>query len=211
MLTIDVVSDVICPWCYLGKKRLEKALSLVPELETQVRWHPFLLDPGLPPEGKDRKQYMEEKFPDTERIHQVHLHLTEAGKEVGLAYNFDAITRTPNTLDAHRLIAWAGPAGKQNEMVEELFRRYWVEGQDISDHHVLTEAAMAVGMDGHAIHHQLHHDDSIDFVMGSVEHARQIGVEGVPTFIIAGQYGISGAQDPETLAKALKDIAEKQG
>lgn len=208
-ITIDIVSDVICPWCYLGKKRLEEALRLVPDIEAEVRWHPFMLDPALPPQGADRTIYMREKFPDQEQLHQVHLHLTEAGKQVGLDYAFDKIRRTPNTMDAHRLIAWAGQAGKQDAMVEELFRRYWVDGEDIGNHGVLTEAAQAAGMDGHAVHARLHHDTGIDHIHEQIEFARSIGVTGVPTYILAGQYGISGAQEPEALAQAIREISEK--
>jgi predicted DsbA family dithiol-disulfide isomerase len=209
VLTIDVVSDVICPWCYLGKRRLEQALALVPEIKTQVRWHPFMLDPTIPAQGVDRAEYMRAKFDDEDRLQQIHLHLKSAGAESGLDYQFDKITRTPNTMDAHRLIRWAGEADLQGEMVEELFRRYWIDGEDIGNHGILTMAAIAVGMDGDATHARLHHDDGIAEVREEVEMAQKIGVTGVPTYIIAGQYGISGAQDPAELARAMREIYEK--
>lgn len=208
-ITIDIVSDVVCPWCYLGKKRLEAALKLVPEIQAEVRWHPFMLDASIPPQGLDRAEYMKAKFPDDDQLQQVHLHLAEAGKEVGLNYQFDKIRKSPNTMDAHRLIRWAAEAGLQDAMVEELFRRYWVDGEDIGNHGVLTRAAEAAGLDGHAVHARLHHDDGVREVAEQIDMAQRIGVTSVPTFIVAGQYGIAGAQDPQVLANALKEISQK--
>ncbi len=210
-LTIDIVSDVICPWCYLGKKRLEAALKLIPELEVEIQWHPFLLDPHLPPEGADRDSYMKERFPDQDQLQQVQLHLSEAGKAEGLHFAFDKVTRTPNSMDAHRLIAYAGGKGLQSELVEELFRRYWVEGEDISNHGVLTQAAEAAGLDGYIAHALLHKDEGLDHVREKIAFAQKIGVTSVPTFIFAGQYGVAGAQEPEALAQAIREIVEKTG
>ncbi len=127
---IDVVSDVICPWCFLGKRRLDKALAQLDGLDVEVAWRPFMLDPTIPKEGKSRHDYMMEKFGE-ERLKTIHDPLIKAGAEDGVPYRFDAITRTPNTLDAHRVIRWAHTSGKQHDVAERLFMDYWNEGKDI--------------------------------------------------------------------------------
>ena len=146
-MKIEVVSDVICPWCFLGKRRLDKALALVPEISTEVIWRPFFLDPSIPAEGLSREKYMKDKFGNRD-LKAMHKPLEEAGAKDGVPYEFDKITRTPNTLDAHRLIRWAKQAGKQEALVEALFLAYWRDGKDVGDHKVLVEAGTVVGMDG---------------------------------------------------------------
>lgn len=205
MITIDVISDVICPWCFLGKRRLDKALTLIPELEVEVVYRPFFLDPSIPPEGLDRHKYMADKFGE-ERLKTIHDPLIKAGKEDGVPYQFDKITRTPNTLDAHRLIRWAKVAERQMDIVESLFVAYWRDGKDVGDHAVLNALAKSIGLD---VALDLASDKDKNEVMQEVARAQQMGISGVPTFIINQKYGISGAQSAEMLAGALKDIASK--
>ncbi len=205
MITIDVISDVICPWCFLGKRRLDKALTLIPELEVEVVYRPFFLDPSIPPEGLDRHKYMADKFGE-ERLKTIHDPLIKAGKEDGVPYQFEKITRTPNTLDAHRLIRWAKVAERQMDIVESLFVAYWRDGKDVGDHAVLNAMAKSIGLD---VALDLASDKDKNEVMQEVARAQQMGISGVPTFIINQKYGISGAQSAEMLAGALKDIASK--
>ena len=205
MITIDVVSDVICPWCFLGKRRLDKALALIPEIKTEVVFRPFFLDPSIPLEGLDRHKYMADKFGE-ERLKTIHDPLIKASLEDGVPYQFDKITRTPNTLDAHRVIRWAQAAGRQSEVVEALFVAYWRDGKDVGDHAVLNEIAKSIGLDVAA---DLASDKDKNEVMQETARAQQMGISGVPTFIINQKYGISGAQGAEMLAQAIRDIAAK--
>ena len=207
-MKIEVVSDVICPWCFLGKRRLDKALALVPEISAEVIWRPFFLDPTIPPEGLSREKYMKDKFGNRD-LKAMHKPLEEAGAKDGVPYQFDKITRTPNTLDAHRLIRWAKQADKQEAVVEALFLAYWRDGKDVGDHKVLIEVATAAGMDGKEIGILLSQDTDKRAVMEEVEKAYQLGVQGVPTFIIDNKYGVSGAQEAEALAATLQQVAAK--
>ena len=206
MISIDVVSDVICPWCFLGKRRLDKALALIPEIKTEVVFRPFFLDPSIPPEGLDRHKYMADKFGE-ERLKTIHDPLIKAGLEDGVPYQFDKITRTPNTLDAHRVIRWAQAAGRQSEVVEALFVAYWRDGKDVGDHAVLSEIAKSIGLD---VATDLASDKDKTEVMQECARAQQMGISGVPTFIINQKYGISGAQGAELLAQAIREISEKK-
>src|SRR5665213_931206 len=205
-----MISDVICPWCFLGKRRLDRALALVPDIKVEVIYRPFFLDPNIPPEGLSRKAYMHSKFGDRD-LKAMHRPLEEAGKKDGVPYHFDKITRTPNTLDAHRLIRWAKQfvPDKQAEMKEALLCAYWRDGKDVGDHKVLGEIARSVGMDGREIMILLAQDTDKREVMEEVEHAYQLGVSGVPTFIIDNKFGIPGAQEVETLVQTIRDIAAK--
>ena len=205
VITIDVVSDVICPWCFLGKRRLDKALALLPEIKTEVVFRPFFLDPSIPPEGIDRHKYMADKFGE-ERLKTIHDPLVKAGLEDGVPYHFDNITRTPNTLDAHRVIRWAQAAGRQRDVVEALFVAYWRDGKDVGDHKVLAEIAKTAGLDVAA---DLTSDKDKAEVMQECMSAQKMGISGVPTFVINQKYGISGAQGAEMLAEAIKEIAGK--
>jgi predicted DsbA family dithiol-disulfide isomerase len=200
-LTIDVVSDVICPWCFLGKRRLDKAIELVPEAKVEVRWHPFFLDPTIPAEGIDRHAYMVKKFGE-ERLKTLHDPLIEAGAKDGVPYQFDKITRTPNTLNAHRLIRWAAEAGTQAEIVEALFMAYWNQGKDIGDINVLSEIAETSGLK-RARKDLVTDKDKLE-IFSEVKQAQSMGIQGVPTFIVAQKYGVSGAQSPELLADGIR-------
>ena len=207
-MKIEVVSDVICPWCFLGKRRLDKALALVPEISTEVIWRPFFLDPSIPHEGLSREKYMKDKFGNRD-LKAMHKPLEDAGAKDGVPYQFDKITRTPNTLDAHRLIRWAKQADKQEAVVEALFLAYWRDGKDVGDHKVLVEVAIAAGMDGKEIALLLSKDTDKREVMEEVEKSYQLGVQGVPTFIIDNKYGVSGAQEAEALAATIRQVAAK--
>lgn len=208
-LAVDVVSDVVCPWCYLGKKRLEKAIaeSGVP---VTVRWRPFQLDATIPPEGMDRQVYMERKFGAGDRIRKAHEHLTELGAAEGIPYAFGRIKVSPNTLDAHRLIRWADDPQRQDALVEALFKAYFVDGMNIGDRAVLADIAASIGMDREAIAARLASDEDRPDVQADIASAQRIGVTGVPTFIVANRYGLVGAQPAEELARAFAQIAAEQ-
>lgn len=205
-LVIDVVSDVICPWCFLGKRRLDKALASLPDVKVQVIFRPFFLDPTIPPEGMDRRAYMVAKFGE-ERLKTIHDPLIQAGKEDDVPYEFDRITRTPNTLNAHRLLRWAQTEGVQAAVAEALFMAYWNKGQDVGDTAVLAAIAAAQGLDGEDIRRKLSTDEDAEAVMAEVQQAQAIGVTGVPTFILASRYGIVGAQSPQYIADAIRKAA----
>ncbi len=198
-LVIDVVSDVVCPWCYLGKKRLEAALKGEPGIE--VRWRPFQLDPTIPPEGLDRKAYMRAKFGDGLKIGEIHARLKGLGAEVGVGFDFEAIARSPNTLDAHRLIRFATEAGLADALVERLFADYFERGRDIGDRETLNEAARACGLGDVAA--RLESSEGASEVREEIEAAQRIGVTGVPFFIFASKYAVSGAQSEDVLAQAI--------
>ena len=203
---IDVVSDVICPWCFLGKRRLDAALAQLPDLDVLVRWRPFMLDPTIPPEGLDRTDYLTAKF-GAERLATLHDPLVEAGAALGVPYHFEKITRTPNTLDAHRLIRWAHTIERQHDMAERLFMAYWSEGEDVSDHAVLAKCAGDVGINAIQIAELLASDQDVEETKAEIQHASNIGVTGVPTYILAQSYALVGAQSPEVLADAIGRVA----
>ena len=207
ILTIDVVSDVVCPWCYLGEKRLEEALAE----ETgpvAVRWRPYQLDPTIPEGGLDRTEYMEKKFGKSGRLQSVHDNLTRLGAEVGLPFAFDKIERSPNTLDAHRLIRWAASAGVQERVVDRLFKAYFVEGRDIGDRAVLIEIAAECGLDATLVEKLLADGADTDLVRQEIEQAQAMGVSGVPFFIFAGRIGVPGAQEPSVLRQAMAEARQ---
>jgi len=208
-LTIDVVSDVVCPWCYIGKRRLEDALAQLreanPDLPVQVRWHPFQLNPDLPPEGKDRRQYLEQKFGGPERAKEIYARVEAAGHTVGIPFAFAAIERQPNTLDAHRLLAWAQSRreGDADALVEQLFRAYFIDGLYLGDHGVLVARAVAAGFDGDDARAFLASDSLTADVADADRRAREMGVSGVPFFIFDGKTAVSGAQEAATLLEAI--------
>ncbi|MEM5500881.1 DsbA family oxidoreductase [Ahrensia kielensis] len=211
---LDIVSDVMCPWCFVGKRRLEKALENTdPNINVEINWMPFQLDATLPPEGKDRQLYLSDKFGGKENADKFYQTIKQAGDGEGIDFDFDAIKVSPNTLDAHRLIAWAGQQGDepQNQMVELLFKAYFQDGKNIGDHAVLTEIATEAGMDAKQVAARLKSEDGLLETRQAIDHAQQIGVSGVPCFIFDGKYGVSGAQAPETLAMAIKKIAAGEG
>jgi predicted DsbA family dithiol-disulfide isomerase len=198
-LIIDVVSDVVCPWCYLGKKRLQAALKREPD--AKVRWRPFQLDPTIPAEGLDRQAYMRAKFRDEARLAEIHERLKAMGAEAGVDFHFEAIRRAPNTLDAHRAIRFATQAGAADALVERLFSDYFEKGRDIGDRAVLAEAGRDCGLG--EIGERLAVGEGAEEVRAEIDEARRLGVEGVPFFIFAGKFAVSGAQSEEVFTQAL--------
>ena len=203
-LIIEIVSDVVCPWCYVGKKHLEAALAEMLEIDAVVRWHPFQLDPTIPPEGLDRKAYMRQKFGDDGRLEAAHQRLETLGAQNGIGFQFGAISRSPNTLDAHRLIRWAGDAGLQDTMVQSLFQAYFEEGRDIGDRAVLALIAERAGLEADAILQRLETDDDAENIRIEIAEAGRIGVTGVPFFILAQKLAVSGAQPADVLIDAIR-------
>ena len=209
-LTIDVVSDVMCPWCYIGKRRLETALDQVrSEMDVEVRWRPYQLDPTLTKEGKDRAQYLEEKFGGPEGAEKAYSAVRAAGVEEDIPFAFDKIPVSANTLDAHRMIRWAGSLGPlvQQQMVDLLFKAYFEDGKNIGDDAVLIDAAEQVGLEREVVERLLAGDADRDTVTAEIDQARQMGVTGVPCFIIDMKYAVVGAQPAEALADALRKVA----
>lgn len=213
IIHIDVVSDVMCPWCFIGKRRLEKALEFVdPSIKVEVDWKPFQLDATLPEEGKDRQLYLSEKFGGKASADEKYAQIRNAGLNENIPFDFDGIKVSPNTLNAHRVIAWAGEAGhhRQDRVVERLFEAYFTEGKNIGDKAVLAAVAGDAGMDPSTVAARLETDEGLSETKQAVEHSHQIGVTGVPCFIIDQKYGVSGAQDPNTLATAIAQIAAEK-
>ena len=208
-IEIDVVSDVICPWCFLGKRRLDKAIAMLGGIRVEVNWRPFFLDPSIPKEGMGRRAYLESKF-GAEQLNTIHDPLIAAGKADGVPYAFDKITRTPNSLDAHRLIRWSHVTGKQSNVAESLFMAYWNGGLDIGDRTVLVKIAGDAGMDQADISKKLGDGVDVDTVKAEVESAYHMGVTGVPCFIFARKQGLMGAQPAEQLAAAIRQLAIDQ-
>ena len=207
-LIVDIVSDAVCPWCFVGKRRIEAALAQSGEKDVKVHWRPYQLDPTIPEDGLDRGTYMRAKFKDESRLKQVHEHLTALGAEVGIRFDFAAIKRSPNTLDAHRLIRWAFEAGVQDQVVERLFSDYFERGRDIGDREVLVAAANDCGMDGALVRELLSGDGDVEQVRAEIAHAQSVGVSGVPFFIFASKFAVSGAQGPDVLARAMRQARE---
>lgn len=207
-LLIDVVSDTMCPWCYIGKRRLEKALAMRPEQTVEVFWRPYQLDATIPREGMDREEYLERKFGGRDGARSVYAPIAEAGAQEQIPFAFERIARSPNTIDSHRLIRWAKSAGRQDAVVESLFRRYFTEGEDIGSADVLLAAAEEAGMDRKLVGELLAGDADRDLVVREVALAQQMGVTGVPCFIVASKYVVMGAQAPEIIAGAI-DLANK--
>lgn len=210
IVTVDVVSDVVCPWCFIGQKRLDKAAAALPDLDLEVHWRPYQLDPTIPPEGKDRRQYMIDKFGSEERIRQIHERVESLGAVEGIDFAFDAIKVAPNTLDAHRVIRWAGTAGHkvQNRLVRRLFQLNFEEGVNVGDRAVLIEAAREAGMDASLVETLLPTDADVGAVQSEIATASRMGITGVPCFLLEGKYAVMGAQDAATLADAIRQVAE---
>lgn len=210
VLVVDVISDTVCPWCFLGMKRLEHAASLVEEIEVRARWRPYQLDPNIPAGGLPRRDYMLSKFGSEERLHEAHTRLAEMGELEGIRFKFGEIEVAPNTLDAHRLIRWAGspkaPAGAQTQMVRRLFELYFEEARDIGDHSVLAEAAEECGLDGALVETLLASNADVDDVRAEIATAAEMGVTGVPCFVFEGKYAVVGAQEVDMLVDAIRKI-----
>jgi predicted DsbA family dithiol-disulfide isomerase len=208
-VSVDVVSDVVCPWCFIGQMRLDSAIGNVADVDVEVRWRPYQLDPTIPREGKDRKRYMLDKFGSEERIRQIHQRVEALGAAEGINFAFDAIKVAANTLDAHRVIRWAGTADGdvQNRLVRRLFKLNFEEGQNVGDQAVLIEAAREAGMDAAVVETLLPTEADVEAVRAEIATAQRMGITGVPCFLLEGKYAVMGAQDTETLADAIRQIA----
>lgn len=205
-LNLDVVIDVVCPWCFLGKRRLDAAIALLDETAVEVHYRPFQLDPTIPPEGMDRRSYLLQKFGDPGRVAEMHARLEAAGAESGLAFAFDLIEVSPNTLNAHRLMHWADEEDLGEAAAERLFQLYFQEGADIGNADVLVRAAEDIGLDPAFVRRNLDDGTDVETVKAAIEYAQRIGVTGVPLTIIAGRYAISGAQPAAALADAIRQV-----
>ncbi len=206
---LDILSDPICPWCYIGKTHLDKALASVPDHPFVIEWHPFQLNPEMPDNGMDRRDYLEQKFGGKEGAVRAYAPIVEHAENAGLSINFEGMKRTPNTLDAHRLIHWAGIENKQNEVVNALFDAYFVQTRDIGDHEVLADIADSVGMDAAVVLKLLNSDADREDIRNRDIHSRQMGVNSVPTYIVANQHAVPGAQPPELWEKVIGEIMDQ--
>lgn len=205
---IDVVSDIVCPWCFIGKHRLEKAIALNPDIPVEVHWRPYFLNDWIPREGISREQYLTTKFGSPERYKGIAQRVSAAAAAEGLTYAMDKISRQPNTLDAHRLIRWADEIGKAAEMKQRLMDLYFTEGADLTSHTVLAQAAADIGLDAEATRKALASDKDVAEIEREALSAKEAGIDGVPCFIFGGKFAISGAQAPEDLAEAIERMAQ---
>jgi len=209
-VTVDVISDIVCPWCYLGKARLELAIAEVQdELGVDVNWRPYQLDPDASSEGADYRTHLINKFGSAERLDQMQDSLRDHGREIGIAFRFEDIKVRANTMDGHRLLHWARIESQeiQDRVATALFKAHFEEGLNVADRVVLTEIAARCGLDPALIGNLLASDADKDTVFSEIEAAQKMGVNGVPFLIFDGQYAVSGAQTPDVLANALRDIA----
>ncbi|MBO6604807.1 MAG: DsbA family oxidoreductase [Roseicyclus sp.] len=209
MIKLDILSDPICPWCYIGKAQLDRALEAAPAHPFTVEWHPFQLNPEMPAGGMDRRDYLEAKFGGRDGAIEVYSRIATHAEAAGLEINFDRIARTPNTLNAHRLIHWAGLEGRQTPMVAALFRAYFVEGKDIGDAESLVQIAKGAGLEAAMVTRLLASDADIEDIRARDANARARGITGVPTFIIANQHVLTGAQSPDLWSTVIDDISDQ--
>lgn len=205
---IDVVSDVVCPWCFIGKKRLEQAIAMQPDIPVEVHYRPYFLNDWIPREGISRLDYLTAKFGGPDRYKEIAGRVQAAAAAEGLVYDADNIKSQPNTTDAHRLIRWAAGIGKAAAMKQRLMDLYFTEGADLTNKAVLVQAAADVGLDPEDIRAALDSDQDVDAVTQEAEEAKQAGIQGVPMFIFGGKFAVSGAQAPEYLAEAIARTAQ---
>jgi len=206
-ISIDVYSDFICPWCYVGKRRLERALARLEDVHTRVTWRPFRLNPTMPKEGMDRSTYLEAKFGSLEAFHRLEGHILAAGLSEAVPFAFEKIVRTPNTFSAHRLIWYAGQQGCQDEVVDSLFRGYFEEGVDIGSSEALTRLAASVGLDAERF---LQSDEGVAEVKAEEAAGHRLGVRGVPYFVFNNRHAISGAQPAEEFVATIQKVRAHQ-
>ncbi|WP_375552351.1 DsbA family oxidoreductase [Rhodophyticola porphyridii] len=209
MIKLDILSDPICPWCYIGKAQLDRALEAAPAHPFTVEWHPFQLNPEMPAGGMDRRDYLEAKFGGRDGAIEVYSRIATHAEAAGLEIKFDRISRTPNTLNAHRLIHWAGLEGRQTPMVAALFRAYFVEGKDIGDAESLVQIAEDAGLEAAMVTRLLASDADSEDIRARDANARARGVTGVPTFIIANQHVLTGAQSPDLWSNVIDEISDQ--
>ena len=206
MIRLDIFSDPICPWCYIGKANLDRALEAHAGHQFEIEWHPFQLNPDMPPEGADRRSYLEARFGGKQNAVGIYARVSEAAEAAGVAINFETMNRVPNTLDAHRLIHWAGLEGRQTAMVSTLFRAYFRDGKDIGDKATLAALAGDAGMDESLATRLLATESDRADIAARDAHARQRGVNSVPTFVIANQYVLTGAQPVALWGQVIEEL-----
>jgi len=207
---IDIISDTVCPWCYIGKRRFERAVAERPDLEITLSWRPYQLNPEMPRDGMDRDEYVSLKFGNEDSAREVYESIQIVGDSEDIPFAFDLVQRTPNTIDSHRLIGWAENAGLQDAVVEKLFQRYFLEGADIGDPEVLIEVAEEVGMNTDIVSDLLEGDVERDKIAEENKRYQEMGVTGVPCFIIDKKYVVMGAQEPETFLQMFDSVEAKQ-
>ena len=205
-IKLDIMSDPICPWCYIGKAHLDRALESEPDHPFAIEWHPFQLNPDMPAEGMDRRAYLEGKFGGKEGAVRAYAPVVEHAEKAGLKINFEAMQRTPNTLNSHRLIHWAGIEGRQTAAVSALFKAYFVDARDIGDAEVLADIADGIEMDASVVTRLLATDEDMEDIRKRDAHSREMGINSVPTFIVGGRHAVPGAQPPELWKKVLAEL-----
>ncbi len=205
-LGIEIVHDLVCPWCYLGVRRLMRTLHRRPDLLFDLTWRPFLLNPDMPRAGMARPDYVIRKFGGEDRARRLYASIAEIGRSEGILFRFDRIRRTPSSVDAHRLVRYAGRFGRAEGMVEALFSAHFTDGLDIGDHQLLVAIASACGLDPTSAHRFLRSDDEVDSIHADNLRAHRLGINGVPCFVISGRHAIAGAQEPEVIERLL-DVA----
>jgi predicted DsbA family dithiol-disulfide isomerase len=208
-LVIDVVSDVVCPWCFIGKRHLETAIALVPDIGVEIRFRPYFLNPWVQREVMSRQDYLAAKFGSVERYNANSQRVIDTAARAGLLYARDKIKRQPNTLDCHRLIRWAGETASAASMKQRLMELYFSEGGDLTDREVLVQAAVDCGLDAESVRARLASDEDVAQVEADANAAKEAGIDGVPCFIFGGLLAVSGAQPPETLAQAIERAASE--
>jgi predicted DsbA family dithiol-disulfide isomerase len=206
-LVIDIVSDVVCPWCYIGKRRIENALALVQDVPVVVHWRPFFLNPWVPRQGISREEYLTTKFGSVEAYNGIAKRVVAAADDEGLIYRPDLVKRQPNTIDCHRLIHWADAEGSAAEMKQRLMELYFRDGGDLTNVDVLVEAAADCGLDPNDVRRRLATDEDVALVSGQAQEAADKGISGVPTYVFAQKYAVSGAQPPDMLARAIHQVS----
>jgi len=206
-IKLDIMSDPICPWCFIGKAYLDNALSAHPNHPFLIEWHPFQLNPDMPANGMGRREYLEGKFGGKEAAVRAYAPVVESAKTAGVAIDFEGMKRTPNTINAHRLIHWAGIEGRQTAAVSALFKAYFTDARDIGDADVLIYIAKSVEMDANVVKRLLDSDEDLKLIQDRDKHSRKMGINSVPTFIIANQHAVPGAQPPELWAQVIADLA----
>jgi predicted DsbA family dithiol-disulfide isomerase len=206
-LKIDIVSDVVCPWCYIGKKRIEDALAQVTDVPVEVHWRPFFLNSWVPREGISRDEYLTAKFGSPEAYKGIAGRVVAAAGEEGLSYHPELVKRQPNTIDCHRLIHWAEASGKAAEMKQRLMELYFRDGGDLTDVNTLVQAAADVGLDADDVRRRLGTEEDVDLISGQAQEASDKGISAVPTFVFAQKYAVSGAQAAELLARAIRQVS----
>lgn len=208
-IKLDIMSDPVCPWCYIGKAQLDRALGQHPDHPFEIEWHPFQLNPDMPAGGMDRRAYLEAKFGGKEGAVDAYAPVVEHAQKAGLKIDFENMTRTPNTIDAHRLIHWAGIEGRQTAAVSALFKAYFVDCRDIGDAEVLADIADTIEMDASVVTRLLESDADLEEIRKRDAHSREMGITSVPTFIVGGRHAVPGAQSPELWAQVIAELTEQ--